>query len=126
MACTAPIGFVTNSGDCDDSNPAINPGATEVCDGLDNNCDGQIDEGVKTTFYADADGDGYGNAANTTMACTAPIGFVTNSGDCDDINPAINPGATEVCDGLDNLWQRSQYNHGMYSANRFCNQLRRL
>ncbi|HAD12429.1 MAG TPA: hypothetical protein DCF33_08315, partial [Saprospirales bacterium] len=44
--------------DCDDNNAAINPGAQEVCDGVDNDCDGQVDEGVKTTYYADADGDG--------------------------------------------------------------------
>ena len=100
-ACTAPTGYVTNSTDCDDSNPSINPSATEVCNGLDDDCDGQIDEGVKTTFYADADGDGYGDAANTTQACTAPTGYVTNSSDCDDSNPAINPAATEVCNGLD-------------------------
>ncbi|MCC6308829.1 MAG: putative metal-binding motif-containing protein, partial [Chitinophagaceae bacterium] len=101
QACTAPTGYVTNSTDCDDSNPAINPSATEVCNGIDDDCDGQIDEGVKTTFYADADGDGYGDAANTTQACTAPTGYVTNSSDCDDSNPAINPAATEVCNGLD-------------------------
>ena len=91
-----------NSLDCDDGNSAINPGATEVCDGVDNNCDGTIDEGVSTTFYLDSDNDGYGNAAQTIVACTAPEGYVSNSLDCDDGNSAIYPGATEVCDGVDN------------------------
>jgi hypothetical protein len=100
-ACQAPAGYVSNRSDCDDSNPAVHPGATEVCNGIDDNCDGQIDEGVKLTFYRDADNDGYGDLATTTQACEAPTGYVATAGDCNDQNPAIHPGATEVCNGMD-------------------------
>ncbi|MEO6611997.1 MAG: MopE-related protein [Chitinophagaceae bacterium] len=101
QACTAPAGYVSNSTDCNDANIAIHPGATEVCNGVDDDCDGSIDEGVKTTYYRDADTDGYGNAANTTQACTVPAGYVTNSTDCNDANAAVHPGAIEVCNGVD-------------------------
>ena len=100
-ACSAPDGYVTDNTDCNDTNAAVNPGATEVCNGIDDDCDGQIDEGVKTTYYGDADGDGYGDPANTTEACSAPAGYVENDGDCDDTDSAVNPGATEVCNGID-------------------------
>ena len=63
---------------------------------MDNNCDGQIDEGLKTTFYEDADGDGYGNPHVTTKACSQPSGYVANNTDCNDTNAAVNPGATEI------------------------------
>ncbi len=102
QACSAPAGYVANNTDCDDTDPNIHPGATEVCDGKDNNCDGQIDEGILTTFYWDADGDGYGNPANSVQACSAPAGYVANNTDCDDTDPSIHPDATEVCDGKDN------------------------
>ena len=102
QACSVPNGFVSNNTDCDDLNANINPSATEICDGLDNNCNGQIDEGVTTTYYADNDGDGFGNANNATQACSAPSGFVTNSTDCNDNNASVNPNTTEVCDGIDN------------------------
>ena len=94
-------GFVLNNTDCDDTNMAVNPGATEVCNGVDDDCDTFIDEGVQLTFYADGDGDGFGAGA-PTLACTAPPGFVSNNTDCNDGNAAINPGASEVCDGVDN------------------------
>ena len=105
MACTAPIGYVTDNTDCDDTPGTginVNPGATEVCNGIDDDCEGGIDEGVQTTYYADADGDNYGDPGSTTMACTAPIGYVTDNTDCDDTpgtGTGINPGATEICNG---------------------------
>jgi hypothetical protein len=101
QACSQPVGYVANNQDCNDGNAAIKPGATEICDGVDNNCNGSVDEGVKLTFYRDADGDGYGAAATTTQACAAPAGYVANSTDCNDGNAAVNPGATEVCNGVD-------------------------
>ena len=76
-------GFDTTT-DCNDNDPAINPAAIEVCDLVDNNCDGQIDEFVTTTFYADADGDGFGDVNTPIEACTQPVGSVTNLDDCDD------------------------------------------
>jgi hypothetical protein len=93
-------GYVANAGDCDDTNGAINPGATEICNGIDDNCDGNIDEGC-ATYYQDSDGDTYGNAAVSQVATSQPAGYVTDSSDCDDTNGAINPGATEICNGID-------------------------
>ncbi len=106
LSCTQPTGYVSSNDDCAPADGARFPGATEICNTLDDDCDGQIDENVQSTFYADTDGDGHGNPAATNLACTAPNGFVSNNDDCND-NPATGganqfPGNTEVCDGLDN------------------------
>jgi hypothetical protein len=101
MACSAPEGYVSDATDCNDADGAVNPGATEVCNGIDDNCDGNTDEGVQNTYYADADGDTYGDAGSTTMACSAPEGYVADATDCNDADAAVNPGATEVCNGID-------------------------
>ncbi|MFN4884976.1 MAG: gliding motility-associated C-terminal domain-containing protein, partial [Bacteroidota bacterium] len=101
LACTAPEGYVTDNTDCDDASATVYPGATEICNTIDDNCNGQIDEGVLLTFYADADGDGFGDAGSTTLACTAPEGYVTDNTDCDDASATVYPGATEVCNGID-------------------------
>jgi hypothetical protein len=101
-----PAGWAFNAFDCDDADAAIGPNAIEVCDGIDNNCNGTADEGLTfATYYADADGDGYGNPASTpVVSCTgvAPTGMVGNGLDCNDTNPDIGPNAVEVCDGVDN------------------------
>ena len=91
-----------SSEDCDDNNSSINPGSVEICDGLDNDCDGEIDEGVTSTWYADTDGDGFGDEGSLVEACEKPEGYVPNGNDCDDSNPDVYPGNTEVCDGVDN------------------------
>jgi len=101
QACTKPAGYVSNNADCNDTNNAIHPGVAEVCDGIDNNCNGQIDEGVRSTYYRDLDGDGYGNLSVTIQACSQPGGYVSNSNDCNDTNAAIHPGAPEVNNGVD-------------------------
>src|SRR3990167_684562 len=86
-ACSEPTGYSTESSDCNDNNSAISPDVAEVCvDGIDNDCDDNIDEGCVGESNYDDDGDGYSE----------------NAGDCDDADSSINPGATEICDGVDN------------------------
>ncbi|NBS41030.1 hypothetical protein EBS80_00015 [bacterium] len=88
--------------DCDDTDAAINPGAAEVCDGVDQNCDGTADEGVTTHVYRDADGDGYGDELSGTDACGVPSGYVTTVYDCNESDASIHTGATEIPnDGID-------------------------
>lgn len=101
----APMGYVANSDDCDDTDGAFNPDAPEICNGLDDNCDGQADEGlVITTYYLDTDNDGFGDSATGLDTCLteAPAGYVTNADDCDDTMQEISPNAVEVCDEIDN------------------------
>ena len=101
-ACEPPEGTVPNDTDCDDANSAIHPGAAEVCNGLDDDCSGAVDEGLGETWYADLDGDGYGDPDHPTTACDAPSDFVSDASDCDDSLADVHPGAEEVCDERDN------------------------
>ncbi len=95
-------GFTAVDGDCDDNDSTRSPGAVEECDGIDNNCDNAVDEGVTNTYFADADGDGYGDPAVTEPACTASTGYVATGDDCDDTDASSFPGAFETCDDADN------------------------
>lgn len=107
--CEMPAGFVAKGGDCADDNKNVHPGAAEVCDAVDNNCDGKIDDADPSldassgsVFYRDSDADGYGDASYTKSACVKPAGFTSEHSDCDDTKSAVHPGAAEVCDQIDN------------------------
>lgn len=93
-SCVMPMGYAANNLDCDDADVQINPGESEVCDGLDNNCGGGVDEGVTLTFCADNDGDGFGDAGDSIQECAPPEGYVTDCDDCDDTNPSLQAGDT--------------------------------
>ncbi|MBM4369389.1 MAG: putative metal-binding motif-containing protein, partial [Deltaproteobacteria bacterium] len=99
--CNAPEDYVPDNTDCDDSSPLVYPGNPEVCDELDNDCDGEVDDGVRITFYADVDGDGHGDPGVTDVACALPTGYSATGDDCDDNDKAISPSASELCNGVD-------------------------
>ncbi len=105
VECSAPAGYVADSTDCDDATSAVRPGADEYCNLIDDDCDGTIDEGSAvdaTTWYRDADGDGFGDPADLRSECYEELGYVGNSNDCDDTDPDTWPGAEEVpYDGID-------------------------
>jgi alpha-tubulin suppressor-like RCC1 family protein len=102
-SCAGLPGFSTLADDCDDDDPARHGAQVEVCDEVDNDCDGTVDESpASTTWYRDADDDGFGSAdSGTTVSCIPPAGHVLRLGDCDDTDRGINPLATERCNGLD-------------------------
>ncbi|MDD5178153.1 MAG: MopE-related protein [Candidatus Nanoarchaeia archaeon] len=102
--------------DCNDHNANMYPGNTEVCDGLDNDCDGTSDDGVKTTYYKDKDGDTYGNSGVTIEACSAPATYVSDKTDCNDNFANIHPGATEICNGIDDDCDGTTDEGGICSA----------
>ena len=106
--CQEPAGYVLDHSDCDDGEDEINPDAEEVCDGLDNDCNGAIEAADEVDFFewfSDSDGDGFGNPSVPhpgNPLCYEPPGYILDSSDCDDGDGEINPDAEEVCDGVDN------------------------
>jgi hypothetical protein len=122
-ACEGPAGAVTQSGDCDDANPAFHPNAAETCEeAVDYNCDGSVgtvdadadgvaacddcnDADASVTlgdrWYPDADGDGHGVDGERVQACEPPPGYSASKRDCDDTNAAVSPDAEEACNGFD-------------------------
>jgi len=102
--CLELEGYATHGDDCDDESEATYPGAEEICDGLDNNCDGTPDEVIRATCFDDTDGDGFGRANTGRPSCDATCAEGTSSlaNDCDDTRDDAFPGAPEACDGIDN------------------------
>lgn len=101
--CVKPPYYSAKSGDCDDNNSKIHPDAVELCDGLDDDCDGEIDENLEIApQFVDSDGDGHGGLNGATiMAKCPPPGYAPTRDDCDDANPDVYTGATEVCNYID-------------------------
>ena len=103
-ACVVPSGAVPSSGDCDDERDDVNPGAGELCDERDNDCDGLVDDdddtldaSSATAYYLDGDGDGFGDESAPGLACEPPAGSLSVGGDCDDGDMSVNPDAVELC-----------------------------
>lgn len=104
-AGAAPFGFSAVGGDCVDYRSTTHPNAMELCNGQDDDCDGEIDEdAVEIELYPDADGDGYYStkeylSGDSVFGCVPYEGYASEPGDCDATRPNIHPGAEEVCDG---------------------------
>ncbi len=117
--CDGSVGYADDDGDgspacedCDDSRTAVNPTATERCNGLDDDCEGTVDEGAEDaeTWAIDSDGDGYTDSSVEVTACDAPDGYAApTEEDCDDADADAHPEAVETpgdgvdqdCDGAD-------------------------
>ena len=109
MACAASVtedrdvDGVLGSIDCDDHDPQVGAASPEVCNGLDDDCDGLVDEGAQgvVLLFPDLDGDGYGDTSRAVVGCEQTSGLVAIAGDCDDDDALVNPGMVERCNGLD-------------------------
>ena len=101
QVCKQPAGSVAVGDDCDDGDATVFAGAPELCDGVDQDCDGELDPEI--TAWIDFDGDGFGNPEGESMVvCEAPEGYAGNDLDCNDRRAYINPEAFEVCgNGVD-------------------------
>ncbi|MEQ1572427.1 MAG: putative metal-binding motif-containing protein, partial [Myxococcota bacterium] len=99
--CDGSSGFADVAGDCDDLASDVFPGAVEACDGVDQNCAAGTDDEPFSTFYLDADADGFGDPATATEACAPEAGWVDDGTDCDDGHASAHPGGEQLCDGLD-------------------------
>ena len=105
-ACTPPEGAGLEVEDCDDTDPSVHPTAEELCDGFDQDCDGVADEDPidPRLFWADADGDGYGDPSVEATGCVAPSGYVDNAEDCDDQDPEASPDTVWYADDDGDGW----------------------
>ena len=101
-SCEAPEGYVDDSSDCDDADGDVYPDADELCNDADDDCNGLVDDEPidGTTYYVDADLDGYGGSTEVLL-CALESGYAENDLDCDDEKPRVNPDAEEICNGLD-------------------------
>ena len=107
-ACLAPAGYIATGGDCDDADSTVFPGAAEVCNEVDDDCDGDADDAdagldlaTATAWHADADFDSFGAAATLATTCSPPLGALLDDTDCDDADSGVNPGVRETCNDLD-------------------------
>jgi len=102
MACSTPPGFVADSTDCNDADILVYPTATDICNSLDDNCNGLVDEdALFITYFLDFDADGYGDAGYDSVSCSVITGYVENDLDCNDLDAVISPDAPELCNGMD-------------------------
>jgi len=101
-SCEPVDDHVVLATDCDDSRGGVNPSAAEVCDDVDNDCDFRLDEGVLSTGFVDADGDGFGDASRPETGCADAPGFAVQADDCDDSRLDRYPNRPESCDQIDN------------------------
>ncbi len=127
LACAMPAGYAAGNSDCDDVDGAVNSDAIEVCDDVDNDCNGAADDddaaldvSTATTWYTDSDADGYGVSTGSTEACDVPSGYAANTTDCDDALFVRNPGATEACTNAIDEDCDGSYSEGCGSTYQSC------
>ena len=102
IACFQPIGYVSDATDCNDDDFIVNSNALELCNDVDDNCNGLVDDGlVFTNYYVDFDSDGFGSINTMQNSCFQPAGYVANALDCNDASLCVNAAAIEICNGLD-------------------------